>query len=132
MTDLFKTVTPAVKSNPMLVESNVSDEKIHVLINQTINDGIKSVESRVESVKNGLIDKINQINVSLSFEGEFNNRIDQSAYYCVTWFAFLIDAHFIQENINGTFTYASTCDEYYHRGNKLNGSFLIRPNSGFG
>ena len=33
----------------------------------------------------------------------------------------------VQENLNGTFTYASSCDEYFQQGNRSNGSFLIRP-----
>ena len=39
---------------------------------------------------------------------------------------------FFQENLNGTFTYASSCDEYFQQGDRSNGSFLIRPNPGLG
>merc|ERR1719284_798493 len=34
----------------------------------------------------------------------------------------------INENLNGTFTYASSCDEYFQQGNRFNGTYFIRPN----
>ena len=35
--------------------------------------------------------------------------------------------HF-KENLNGTTTYPSTCQEYFDRGTRTNGTFKIRPN----
>ena len=37
-------------------------------------------------------------------------------------------ANHFQENINGTHTFAATCQEYYELGNRANGTFKIRPN----
>ena len=34
-----------------------------------------------------------------------------------------------QENINGTYTYAASCQEYFDLGNRENGKFKIRPNA---
>ena len=33
-----------------------------------------------------------------------------------------------QENLNGTFTYPSSCEEYFQQGSRLNGTYFIRPN----
>ena len=33
-----------------------------------------------------------------------------------------------KENINGTHTFAASCQEYFDLGNRINGSFKIRPN----
>ena len=35
---------------------------------------------------------------------------------------------YFQENINGTHTFAASCQEYFDLGNRINGSFKIRPN----
>ena len=34
----------------------------------------------------------------------------------------------IKENINGTNTFAASCQEYFELGNRNNGTFMIRPN----
>ena len=35
---------------------------------------------------------------------------------------------YLQENIDGPTTYASSCMEYFDLGNRENGTFMIRPN----
>ena len=37
--------------------------------------------------------------------------------------------NFIQENINGTHTFAASCQEYFDLGNRDNGKYKIRPNA---
>ena len=34
---------------------------------------------------------------------------------------------YFQENINGTHTFAASCQEYFDLGNRVSGSFKIRP-----
>ena len=33
-----------------------------------------------------------------------------------------------QESVNGTYTFAASCQEYYDLGNRINGHYKIRPN----
>lgn len=35
----------------------------------------------------------------------------------------------LKENINGTHTFAASCQEYFDLGNRVNGSFKIRPDA---
>ena len=110
---MFKAENPATKSqasvgtNDLNTKINLLAENVQSLLdrNQTIDEDIKSVKSNVQSMTN----QIHQINV----RPEINKANNKNA---------------LQENLNGTFTYASSCDEYFQQGNRLNGSFLIRPN----
>ena len=111
---MFKAEKPETKSQAASAETSALTAKINLLAenvqslldrNQTIDDEIKSVKSNFQSMTN----QIQQINVSPAMNKANNNNP-------------------FQENLNGTFTYASSCDEYFQQGNRSNGSFLIRPN----
>ena len=114
---MFKSEKPATKSqasvgtNDLNTKINLLAENVQSLLdrNQTIDDEIKSVKSNFQSMTN----QIQQINVSPVI-----NKVNNKNPF--------------QENLNGTFTYASSCDEYFQQGNKSNGSFLIRPNQALG
>ena len=73
LTDLLQTRQPTAKSQAAAVRSielkdkiNLLGENIETLLNQdrNINREIKEVKSNVESVKKGLSNQIQQINVS--------------------------------------------------------------------
>ena len=111
---MFKAEKPEAKSQAPSTETSALTAKINLLAenvqslldrNQTIDEEIKSVESNYQSVTN----QIQQINVSPAIN-KVNNKNP------------------LQQNVNGTFTYASSCDEYFQQGYRSNGSFLIRPN----
>ena len=111
---MFKTEKQATKSQAgadgtgdLNAKINLLAENVQSLLdrNQTIDEEIKSVKSNVQSMTNQIL----QINVSSTINHVFTKNP-------------------LQENLNGTFTYASSCDEYFQQGNRSNGSFLIRPN----
>ena len=113
---MFKAENPATKSqasvgtNDLNTKINLLAENVQSLLdrNQTIYEEIKSVKSNVQSMTN----QIHQINVSLTINHVIHVFTKNPS----------------QENLNGTFTYASSCDEYFQQGNRSNGSFLIRSN----
>ena len=108
----LKSPAADIKSNDIIEKINLLAENVQSLVerNQTIDDEIKMVQSNFASVTY----QIRQINVSIS---------------CIHLISI---KKFSQENLNGTFTYASSCDEYFQQGNRSNGTFLIRPNPALG
>ena len=100
---MFKAENPATKSqasvgtNDLNTKINLLAENVQSLLdrNQTIDEEIKSVKSNVQSMTN----QIHQINVSPTI----NHVVNKNA---------------LQENLNRTFTYASSCDEYFQQGNR--------------
>ena len=77
MTDLLQTQQSAAKSPAVVVRSvdlkekiSLLDQNVESLLNQDlkINREIEGVKSNVESVKNGLSNQIQQINVCLKTE----------------------------------------------------------------
>ena len=102
-----KSQAPSTETSALTAKINLLAENVQYLLdrNQTIVEEIKSVKSNFQSMTN----QMQQINVSPA-KNKVNNKNP------------------FQENLNGTFTYASSCDEYFQQGNRSNGSFLIRPN----
>ena len=95
-----------------MLESTAADKK-HV------SSEIENIKSNVALVKSGLGAEIDRLAVScihIIITVFCNMKIIQNNIK-------------IQENINGTHTYAASCQEYFDLGNRANGKFKIRPNT---
>ena len=69
--------------------------------------GLAEVKSELNQTKTDLESELSQVAVShLNAEG--------------TWINF-------KENLNGTATFPATCQEYFDRGTRFNGTYKIRP-----